>query len=105
MQLIPLDNSPNQNFDITLDINGQNVIFNLYLSYNTDRYWTLQVRDKQKQPLTDCIPLLSGQNLFQGLDYLEIGEAFLLPKSNVTQEVPDIDNIGTDYYLLWRGNE
>ena len=104
MQIIPLDNSPNQNFDITLEVNGTNVIYNFYLSYNPDRYWTFQVRDKMKNPITDSIPLFIGENLLQGLDYLEIGEAFLLPKSNVTQEVPDINNIGTDYYFVWRGN-
>lgn len=105
MQLIPLDNSPNQNFDITLEYNGKNVIYNLYLSYNPDNYWTIQMRNSSKKPITDCIPLLSGENLLQGLEYLDLGELYLLPKSNVNQEVPDIYNIESDYYLVWRGND
>lgn len=105
MQQIPLDNSPNQNFDVTLDINGKNTVFNLYLSFNEDNYWTMQVRDKNKTPLTDSIPLLSGQNLLQGLEYLEIGEAFLIKNSDVVDEIPNAENLGTDFILLWRDNQ
>lgn len=105
MQQIPLDNSPNQNFNVTLDINGQNVVLNLYLSYNEDHYWTMQVRDRYKKPITDSIPLLSGQNLLQGLEYLGIGEAYLLKNSEINDEIPNVDNIGTDFVLLWRDNQ
>lgn len=104
MQYIPLDNSPNQNFNVTLDINGKNVVYNLFLSYNTDHYWTMQVRDRFKNPITDNIPLLSGQNLFQGLDYLGIGEAFLLKTSDINEEIPDYKNLDSDFILIWRGN-
>lgn len=105
MQRIPLDNSPNQNFDVTLSINGKNTVFNLFLSYNEDNYWTMQVRDKYKNPITDSIPLLSGQNLLQGLEYLEIGEAFLLKNSDINDEIPNSENLGTDFILLWRDNQ
>ena len=105
MQRIPLDNSPNQNFDVTLSVNGKNTVFNLFLSYNEDNYWTMQVRDKYKKPITDSIPLLSGQNLLQGLEYLEIGEAFLLKNSDINDEIPNSENLGTDFILLWRDNQ
>lgn len=105
MQRIPLDNSPNQNFDVTLSVNGKNTVFNLFLSYNEDNYWTMQVRDKYKTPITDSIPLLSGQNLLQGLEYLEIGEAFLLKNSDINDEIPNSENLGTDFILLWRDNQ
>jgi hypothetical protein len=104
MQQIILDNSPNQNFDVTVNVNGKNTVFNLYLSYNTGHYWTIQIRDRYKNPITDNIPMLSGQNLLQGLGYLKIGELFLIKKSNVNEEIPNIDNIGVDYYLLWGDN-
>ncbi len=101
MQRIPLDNSPNQNFDIALEINGQNKIFNLFLSYNPNHYWTIRVRDSKKNPITDDIPLLSGGDLFYGLDYLEIGEAYLLRKSGVTEEIPNENTLESDYVLIW----
>ena len=105
MQRIPLDNSPNQNFNVTLSINGKNTVLNLFLSYNEGNYWTMQVRDRFKNPITDSIPLLSGQNLLQGLEYLGIGEAFLLRNSDMNEEIPNSDNLGTDYVLLWRDNK
>lgn len=104
-QLISLDSSPNQNFNLIIENNGKNITYNLFLSYNPDNYWTLQIRDSLKNPITDSIPLLSGQNLLQGLEYLGLGEIYLLRKAEITQEIPDIYNIGNDYYLVWRGND
>lgn len=105
MKLIPLDNLPNHSFDITLEINGENQTFNLFTSYNEGNYWTIQFRDKLKNPITDSIPLLSGENLFRGLEYLEIGELYLLRKSDVDEEIPDVETINTDYVLVWRENQ
>lgn len=105
MKYIPLDNLPNHNFDITLSINKKNTTFNIFTSYNERHYWTIQFRDKNKNPITDSIPLLSGENLFQGLEYLNIGELYLIPKSELVEEVPDVETIGTDYWLLWREND
>lgn len=105
MLQIPLDNSPNQNFDVTVYINGKNTVFNLYLSYNTGHYWTIQVRDRYKNPITDNIPMLSNQNLLQGLGYLKIGELYLITKTDANDEIPNINNIGTDYYLIWEDNQ
>lgn len=103
MLQIPLDNSPNQNFNVTLNVGGVNKVFNFYLSYNLEAgYWTIQIRDNMKNPITDNIPMLSGQNLLQGLGYLNIGELFLLRKTDMVNEIPDYNNIGTDYLLLWR---
>ena len=101
---IPLDNLPNHSFDITLSIKGKNQTFNLFTSYNEGHYWTIQFRDRYKKPITDSIPLLVGENLFQGLEYLEIGELYLITKSDMAEEVPNVENIGTDYLLLWRDN-
>lgn len=104
MQSIPLDNLPNQNFDVTLFINGKNLVLNLFLSYNDGHYWTMRVRDKYKNPITDDIPLLSDENLLKGLEYLNIGEVYLFRKSNVTEEIPNEYTIGTDYILVWGDN-
>ena len=101
---IPLKNLPNHSFDIVLNIDGKNKTFNLFQSYNAGHYWTIQFRDRDKVPITDNIPLLSGHNLFQGLEYLNIGVLYLLRKSEMVNEVPDVETIDTDYVLLWGEN-
>lgn len=103
MQIVPLDNSPNQNFDITLSINGKNQTFNLAFSYNIGHYWTMTV-SKNNNPIVSNIPLLYGDNLLNGLEYLEIGSAYLYKTSDTIYEIPDDTNLGTEFILVWGDN-
>ena len=106
MQQIPLDNSPNQNFDVTLDIDGKNVDFNLFFSWNDfGKYWTLDIRDKSKTPLVTNLPLVINEDLLIDLDYLKIGKPILARISTDYEERPDINTIGTNYVFVWGGNE
>lgn len=105
MIYIPLDNLPNHSFDITLPIDGENKTFNLFTSYNEGHYWTIQFRDVNKNPITPNLPLISGENLFQGLDYLNIGELYLIRNSDVIEEIPNVETIENDYLLIWRENQ
>lgn len=105
MQQVPLDSSPNQNFDITLFVNGKNVDFNLFFSWNnTAKYWTMDIRDKSKKPLACNIPLYANANLLAGLEYLEIGSVFLIKLSDINADTPDLNTINTDFALLWGDN-
>lgn len=103
MQVVPLDTSPNQNFDITLTVNGANVTFNLGFSYIENTYWTMTVK-KSGTIIATNIPLLYGQNLLVGLEYLQIGTAYILKTSDIMTEVPDDTNLGSDFILVWGDN-
>lgn len=103
-QVIPLYNFPNNTYTIVIEIEEKNTTFNLFFSYNLSApYWTLEIQDVNKNPIVSNIPLLSGHNLLDGLEYLEIGELYLFTQDDVTQEVPDSTNLDSDYFLVWRG--
>ena len=107
LQKIPLDNSPNQNFQTTLTVDGRNITLNFHLSFNeTAGYWVMTIID----PLTgsiilDSIPLVTGQypagNMLEPHSYLGIGSAFLINISGSPMDFPDDTNLGTDFVLLW----
>lgn len=103
MQIVPLDNSPNQNFDISLNINGKNQLLNLAFSYNSGNYWAMSV-SKNDTTIVSNIPLLYGDNLLRGLEYLEIGSAYLYKLSDTSSEIPDDKNLGSEFILIWGDN-
>lgn len=103
-QVIPLYNFPNNTYSIVVEVDGKNVTFNLFFSYNNQaQYWTLDILDQNKNPIICKIPLLSGFNLLQGYEYLNIGELYLLMNAEDNNEIPDSITLGSDYTLVWGG--
>jgi hypothetical protein len=110
-QLIPLDNSPNQTWQVTVSINGIVQTFFVLLDYNEiAEYWVMSVFDSNQNPLLNDVPLVTGLNLLRQYQYLGIGSLYLLNVSSstnpVTSEVdyPDNTNLGTTYQMIWSDN-
>ena len=103
-QVLPLYNFPNNTYSIPIEINEKNITFNLFFSYNQEaQYWTIDILNDKNENIVCNIPLLTGQNLFQGLDYLEIGKLYIMRKSDMADEIPNSNNLDTDYWLIWEG--
>ena len=112
MQIIPLDSSPNQTFQVTLSVNTINIQLKFFLSYNKiAEYWTMRIVD----PLTDSvildsIPLIVissitvPNNFIWQYDYLKIGSAYLVKVGIGADDYPNETNLGTDFVLVWGDN-
>ena len=106
-QIVPLTNSPNQEFQITLSIDGEDLTLGLSLRYNElAGYWIMAVDDQFSNRLLDSVPLITGAwpaaNILGQYAYLAIGSAFVINASNTTaMDYPDSTNLGTDFVLLW----
>lgn len=103
-QIIPLDNSPNQTFDITLNIFGKNKTLNLGFTYIKDKYWKMSIVQKDTCHVAS-VPLLFGDNLLDGLEYLELGKVYLLKVSDIQDEIPNENNLATDFALKWGSDD
>jgi hypothetical protein len=107
MQTIPLDTSPNQAFQCTLNVDGANVTLYFNIRYNeTAKYWQMTISDPvTKEIYLDSVPLLPGNfpsgNLLEQHAHLGIGSAFMLNVTNVAMDHPDDTNLGTDFILVW----
>lgn len=106
-QLIPLDNSPNQIFQVPLNIDGlvRTVIVNL--RYNEiAKYWVATIQDNNGALILDSIPLLTGDfpaaNILGQFAYLGIGSIYVLnPSSIIEPDSPDNTDLGTDFQFAW----
>jgi len=105
--LIPLTNDPNQNFTVTIPIDGENRTLTLNINYNSiASYWTMSVVDKKTDTLLiSSVPLITGSypaaDLFLQYKYLGLGSAIILKTGTLLMDYPDNTNLGTDFVLAW----
>lgn len=105
---IPLDNTPDQEFNVTVDVGDKNVSLLLHLRYNTvGAFWNMDVADGNTGTvLISRVPMLPGNgeafNMLRQFSHLAIGTAMIMPMADkVSSDNPDITNLGTDFVLLW----
>jgi hypothetical protein len=100
---LPVNNSPNQEFDITLPVDNANLKLHFTLRYNTvAEYWVMDITNKETGVmLLTAIPLLTGSNLLEQYTYLGIGSAYVLKAGDSSLENPDDKSLGTDFLLVW----
>jgi hypothetical protein len=99
--LIPLTNIP-QTFEIQL--NG--ITYNLTTRFNDqdDAGWVIDLADADNVPLVTGLPLVTGGNLLDGLEYLGIGGELWVYTNGDPNAVPTVDNLGTDSNLYFVSN-
>ena len=111
-QYIPLTSDPNQEFTITLQINEENRVLKFNLNWNyIGGYWIMKITDTATDEIIiDSVPMVAGKteesilNLLRQHEYLGIGKAYLVPeKSELEDDHPDDEGLGTDFALIWEG--
>ena len=79
---LPLNHNPNQTFNSTLNINGNNVLLGFFLRFSeVSGYWLLDIL-KEGVSVIAGLPLVPGeetsQNILRQYGHLRIGEAYLV---------------------------
>jgi hypothetical protein len=105
MQLIPLDNSPNQTFTISLSVDGSTLTLKLGINFSSMAgYWLMTVWDASGKCLLSSVPLLTGvwpaSNILAQFGYLRIGSAYLISNGSLA-DYPDSTNLGSEFELWW----
>lgn len=104
---IPLTTSPDQSFRTKANIRGKNITCGFRVRYNTEgNYWTISMyTDNYDQNLIDDIVVYAGYTYYNDLlkqyRYKQLGSLYVLPKKMNTSDYPDMNNINSDYYLIW----
>lgn len=105
-QIIPLDNAPNQSFQATVQVDGQQITLNFKLTFNRSaNYWTITILDAQGNLLLDSVPCITGDwpaaNILGQYGYLKIGSAYIVNAGNLPIDYPDKESLGSGFVLLW----
>lgn len=95
---MPLINQPQQ-FDILL----AGILYTIISKWNDmGQYWCLDIQDSNGVPIVYNVPLITGADCLDGLDYLDFGGSlYVLTTGDVPDAVPTLDNLGIDSFLYF----
>lgn len=97
--LVPLTNVP-QTFQINLA--GINYLVTSKWNDSNDAGWVLDIADENGVPIACNIPLITGTNCLENLEYLGInGELYINSSGTDSTAVPTLENLGTDSNLYF----
>lgn len=106
--VIPLDTTPDQEFYVSVDVNGRNVYLYLHIRYNTEgNFWKMDVSDgTTREMLISGVPLVTGlrpsADLMKQFHHFGIGSALIVPNTNASEyDIPGFFDLGTDFLLVW----
>ena len=97
--LIPLSNTPQQ-FQIAL----AGVTYQMTSKWNdsTDAGWVIDIADQDDNPLACNIPLITGADILENLEYLGIpGQLYVNSTGSNPLAIPTLDNLGVDSNLYF----
>jgi hypothetical protein len=97
--LIPLTNVPQQ-FQIVLA--GITYLMTSKWNDSDGAGWLLDIADQNDNPIATNIPLITGADCLEGLEYLGIeGNLYVNSSAGSPLAVPTLDNLGTDSNLFF----
>lgn len=97
--LIPLVNTP-QSFNIELG----SLNYTLVVKWNDadEAGWVMDILDQDTQnPIACNIPFITGADMLEGLEYLEIPGQLIAYTNGDQYAVPTLDNLGTNSNLYF----
>lgn len=96
--LIPLVNVPQ-----TFNINLAGVTYSLTCKWNnaSDTGWVLDIADSAQNPIVAGVPVITGCNILDGLDYLGINGQLWCYTDGDSSAVPTLDNLGVNSNLYF----
>lgn len=108
LSILPVDTQPNQTFECSLPVDDKNRRFKFFFSWNAiGQYWQFDLYDQNQ----DNIQLLSNQvvcpinapynNILWSYTYKEIGSLYVINVSDVSGDRPGLQNLGSDWLLVW----
>lgn len=95
---IPLANTP-QEFEIPL----AGVVYTFTSKWNDmGGFWAVDIADANNDPIASNIPLITGADCLEGLDYLEFdGSLYVLTGGASPDDAPTLANLGVDSNLYF----
>ena len=101
--IIPMQAIPNRSFSCVIPLDNENIELRFTMRYNeVAGFWFVDI-GKNNQTIIAGYPLIPAQDILEQFRYLEIGHAYIVPRSTISSQFPDIDTLSTDWYVVWEG--
>ena len=101
ISIVPMQAIPNHSFSCVIPLNNGNIELRFTMQYNdVAGFWFVDI-GKDNQTIISGYPLIPAQDLLEQFQYMGIGHAYLIPRSELTQQFPDIETLSTEWYVVW----
>lgn len=101
LSIVPFQPIPNHHFSCVVPIDGGNTTLGFFLRYNdVATYWTVDI-SKDGKTLIASLPIKPAQNILEQFSYMEIGSAYIIPKSQAAAQWPGAVDLSSDWYIVW----
>lgn len=85
----------------TVNLAGTTYTFTVKWNNAPDAGWILDIADSNQNPIVCGMPLITGDNILDGLNYLNFGGALIVRTDGDLTAVPTFDNLGTECNLYF----
>ena len=101
VSIVPMQAIPNHSFSCVIPLDNGNIELRFTMQYNeVAGFWFVDI-GKDNQTILSGYPLIPAQDLLEQFQYMEIGHAYLIPRSELTQQFPDYETLSTEWYVVW----
>ena len=101
ISIVPMQAIPNHSFSCVIPLNNGNIELRFTMQYNeVAGFWFVDI-GKDNQTILSGYPLIPAQDLLEQFQYKGIGHAYLIPRSELTQQFPDYETLSTEWYVVW----
>lgn len=101
ISIVPLIPITNHKYSCVIPLNNRNVELEFRMMYNEiAAFWYVDIR-RNNELIIAGLPLIPAQDLLEQFQYLDIGHAAIMPKTQITSQFPNYDTLNTEWVLLW----
>ena len=101
ISIVPMQAIPNHSFSCVIPLNNGNIELRFTMQYNeVAGFWFVDI-GKDNQTILSGYPLIPAQDLLEQFQYMGIGHAYLIPRSELSKQFPDYETLSTEWYVVW----
>jgi hypothetical protein len=98
--IVPITNDPNQLFSCVVPNGSTNLNMGFYITWNgIANYWMMTIYLNAIELISN-LPMVNI-NLLGQYQYLNIGQAYIVPLTKIAESYPGINDWSTNFILAW----
>lgn len=99
--IVPMQAIPNHSFSSVIPLDGGNVKLRFAMQYNEIAgFWFVDI-GRDGKTLISGMPFIPAQDLLEQYQYMGIGHAYLIPRSELSQQFPNQQTLSSEWYVVW----
>lgn len=105
ISIIPMQAIPNHTFSCSIPLYRGNTELRFTMQYNeVAGFWFVDIA-QGSETLLSGLPLIPAQDLLEQYQYMGIGHAYLVPRSELSSQFPDIQTLSTEWHVVWSDDD